>query len=470
MRHTCVEGTNNDGSRAPAARADKKLCQLALLHVALFGRCHYSATRWLWPGIPLLTRDRKQLSRSRGWLAASTPSISGLEQSDRRAEATVGRLVVELLNLGGLGHGDLAQSVAEMNRLDTLLWELSATADDLGPLTDLVRKSDAVPHQPVTVETLIADGAAPLNVLGERLSNVEMRTVGLVSLVRVNDERGAFVLACWPTQHDDVFHLISSVPSTDPRWQKVERWVGNASPCLVPCFLDHEDFSDIGTALFEHGNVEVSRLTARRRKDLSSLTRGWQQQSGTLRPNHLQAISDTEDDGASVRTLTLHVSYGGQPVVNLHLRRLAGATFYNGDFELFDTVVLRRLAVGAARRADLLTGRERKIAEPLPAPIAIKLPGPILADADATGDVIALLEEGTALAVAVLHRNPYLHVVVTDNTDGSNFDVVVTEEDAIEVYPGFRASMGALSRLTQMLGERFEAWSISDAGELVASV
>lgn len=357
-----------------------------------------------------------------------------------------------------------------MNRLDSLLWELSETAHELGPLVELVSRTDLVPRQPVTVETLIADGAAPLHVLSERAPRSELRTVGLVSLLRVDDERGPFVLAAWPTQHDDVFHMVSSVPSTDARWQKVDRWIGNASPRLVRCFLDHDDFSAIGTALSEHGDVEVSRLTARRRKDLSSLNRGWQHQAGTLRPDHLQAIADTEDDGASVRTLTLHLSHHGKPVLNLHLRRLAGATFYNGDFQIFDDVVLHRLAIAAARRADLLSGRERKVAQPLPAPIAIKLPGPILTDADATGEVITLLEEGTAFAVAVLHRNPYLHLVVTDNADGSNFDVVVTEEEAIEVFPGFRASLGALSRLTQTLGERFEALSISEADDLAESV
>jgi hypothetical protein len=67
------------------------------------------------------------------------------------------------------------------------------------------------------------------------------------------------------------------------------------------------------------------------------------------------------------------------------------------------------------------------------------------------------------MAIAVLHRNPYLHVVVTDYADGSNFDVFVTEPDAIEVHPGFRSSLGALTRLTQSLGERFEALKIAEA-------
>jgi hypothetical protein len=81
----------------------------------------------------------------------------------------------------------------------------------------------------------------------------------------------------------------------------------------------------------------------------------------------------------------------------------------------------------------------------------------------ATGEVLAELERQRSTAVSVLHRNPYLHVAVTDYTDGSNYDVFVTTPDAIEIIPGFRASMGALAKVTQRLGERFEALEITEA-------
>lgn len=353
------------------------------------------------------------------------------------------------------------KSQAALTRFDALLWDLTTTADAVLPLADLVRKSDAVPHEPVTVETLIADGANPLDVL--RPDNVpsEARTLGLVSLLRVHDDGGPFVLSAWPTHFPGVFQLVSSIPSTDGRWRKVERWISNASPRLVPCFLDHDDFADIGTALSEFGEVEVGRLTARRRSDMSSLTRGWKARAGTLRPTHDEAISDAEDERASVRTLTLQVG-GDKPRLSLHLRRLAGATFYNGDFAIFEKIVLGRLATAASRRAKLLSGRARQIDVELPKPISIRLPGDILIDADATGEVVSELERARGLSVAVLHRNPYLHVVVTDYADGSNFDVLVTAANAIDVYPGFRASMGSYTRLTQGLGERFEALEITE--------
>lgn len=345
-----------------------------------------------------------------------------------------------------------------MTRFDALLWQQAQASGEVGSLVDAVKRAEGKPRDQIAVETVIVDQDNPFEVIRPRSDPFEVRHAGLVSLMLIGDDDGPFVLGAWPTAYDGVFHLVGSVPTTDPRWRKVERWVAAAAPAVVPCFLNHEDFADIGTALSEFGEVEVSRLTARKRSDQSSLSRGWKARVGSLRPSHHEAIADAESEGASVRTLTLQID----DALSLHLRRLAGATYYSGDFALFDRSVLGRLATAASRRRVLLSGRERHIDAPLHEPISIRLPGPIFVDAQATGEVLAELEQQRGLAVAVLHRNPYLHVVVTDYADGSNFDVFVTSPHAIDVYPGFRASLGALTRLTQRLGERFEAVEIGE--------
>jgi hypothetical protein len=33
------------------------------------------------------------------------------------------------------------------------------------------------------------------------------------------------------------------VPTTNPRWRKVDQWVGQAASEIVPVFLDHDDFA-----------------------------------------------------------------------------------------------------------------------------------------------------------------------------------------------------------------------------------
>jgi hypothetical protein len=352
----------------------------------------------------------------------------------------------------------MTDALSKMTPLDQSLW-LSADNGDLTTLSAAVHAAHQVVGEHVTVETVVADAEEPLSAIRPTSVRTELRRAGLVSLLKVDDDQGPFVLGAWPTGQDSIFHLVGSVPTTDPRWRKVARWIANAAPAVVPCFLNHDDFVGIGTVLSEYGEVEVGRLSARKRSDLSSLNRGWPARVGSLRPSHHEAISEAENEGASVRSLTLSIA----DVISFHLRRVAGATFYSGDFGLFERCVLAPLAVAANRRRTLLIERHRTVGEAVLEPISIRLPGPTLADYMATGEVLAELERQRSTAVSVLHRNPYLHVAVTDYTDGSNYDVFVTTPDAIEIIPGFRASMGALAKVTQRLGERFEALEIAEA-------
>lgn len=51
----------------------------------------------------------------------------------------------------------------------------------------------------------------------------------------------------------------------------------------------------------------------------------------------------------------------------------------------------------------------------------------------------------------MLHRNPYLHVLVSDHLDGSTFDLFVTDDDDLQLIPGPYASVSALGRVTDAL-------------------
>lgn len=345
-------------------------------------------------------------------------------------------------------------------RFDALLWK-QAQEGSIDPLAVLVSAAAGTRREPVVVQTIIVQDLNPLEVIVPRGSeSYTVAHVGDVAVMRIDDQKGPFVLSAWPTGHDGVFHLIGSIPSTDSRWGKVDRWIAHAAPMAVRCFLDHEDFRDIGAALSEHDEVEVQRVSGRMHADRSSWNRGFPALAGDdLRPDHRDIVAEAEALGASLRSLHLHVG----DVMDVLLRRMAGATFYRGDFEVFQYRVLARLALAAARRRDLLSNRERRIDEPLKQPIQVKLPVALFTDPKATGEVLHMLEAASDVSYAVVHRNPYLHVVVTDNTDGSNYDVFVTEADSIDIHPGFRASMGSLSRLAHGFGNYFEADDLREA-------
>lgn len=340
--------------------------------------------------------------------------------------------------------------------VDAAFWDLALSDRPPVALADLEALVRRAPGTPLTVETVLVDADDPVGAIAS--PGDDLLRFGVVSALRIPDENGAFVVSVWPAGPGGVFHLAATVPSTDGRWRKLDRRVASAAPAVVPFFLDHDDFAAIGTSLSEHGDVEVSRMTARDREDQSSLSKGWPSKKGTARPSPQDVLAYADDSGAVVRTMTMYVD----DVLALHLRRRAGATFYSGGFSVFDALVLGRLAQAGGQRRALLTGRARQVGERPAAPLTIRLPSRLFTSAERTGELVEALSRQRDMSVAVMHRNPYLHVVATDYLDGSNFDVFVTTEDAIDIHPGYRASVGALGRLTQALSERFLAHDIAE--------
>lgn len=339
-----------------------------------------------------------------------------------------------------------------MSRFDEALWA-AANSGDIPALGDLVKNVEGKPAEAIVVETVILNEGGIFDRFAGQLVNVGPRSV-----LRVFDDRGSFTLLAEPTTREGIYHLIGSVPSSDGRWKRVERTLVTSSPDLTPCFLNHDDFADLGTSLSEFGAVEVRAMSARHRLHTKSVTTTWQKLESHLRPDPQTAILEAEEAETSVRTLRLHIS----EVLDVHLRRLSGATYYGGDFGVFSSIILARLADAAFRRRNLMHGRARQVAQPTPAPIQITLPVPAFKSASDTARVIEELAAPQRLSHAVLHRNPYLQVSVIDHSDGSNFDVLVTRPDTIEVQPGFRASAGALTALVQQLTDRFAAEDIRE--------
>jgi hypothetical protein len=349
--------------------------------------------------------------------------------------------------------------VETLSSFDRALWASATGAGPPKSLHDTVAATFTGGRQEqLTVWTVLAD-EDPTELLGRRGGHaIEGRAhAGAVGLLLVSDNAGPFVLSVWPTNETGVYQLIGTVPVTDQRWRRVERWVATGAPRVVGFVLNEADFDGIGAALGEHGRVEVSRLAARMLADGSSYSRGWPESRRHDRPTYRQAVAEVEGQ-ASIRTLTVHVA----DTLSLHLRRHAGATYYGGSFRLFEDVVLFALINAAGRRRRLLTGRARRSSAVARTAIAVKLPTGMFADSEQIAALLESLSEQRGTGIAVLHRNPYLHVAVTDYLDGSNADLFVLDDDAVVIFPGYRASTGALTRLTEHLAERFAAREVAD--------
>jgi hypothetical protein len=330
---------------------------------------------------------------------------------------------------------------------DEWLWNTAAD----GAVASLREVGEHLGGEQLTSWTLITTTDAPLHRISEIAGpRTTYRRASSTELLRIHDRDGDWLATTWPSGDLNAIHVVGAVPATDRRWDRFFRWAGYASPAVIQLVLDDAEITAMVRELEHYGPVGVSRLTARVRADKSSYARGWPVSGGQERPSFDAALAEIQDV-ASIRTLLLHVGTS----ITLHLRRRAGATFYSGDFALFEEVVLRLLATTAQRRFDLLSNRRRNRGARLNTAIAVELEAPFLDDPDAVTDLLDEMTRPHHLGIAVLHRNPYLHVVVTDYADGSNFDAFVTNDDRVIIHPGYRTTAAALARFTEVVSERF---------------
>ncbi|MQA75218.1 MAG: hypothetical protein GEU88_12880 [Solirubrobacterales bacterium] len=342
----------------------------------------------------------------------------------------------------------MTSSHEEARVFEEWLWSLDQTRLDSFSLLELQRIATqaALVLPQLTFLTVVAESDAPAEVLSSAAGVRESRVGERLALLRVGSGRGRYVVAAAPAA-DGVVHLFGAPPVTDSRWRRVEEtWMRSAAPRMAKVILNRSDFEGIGDALTEHGSIEVARMTARVLRDHSSYSRGWPSEPHIRRLTHREALAET--DGMIVRTLTLQVGANTQ----VHLRREAGASFYRGDFRMFADVVLRRLTTAAAERRELLSDRQRAPRETAAQLLSMKLSDLDLDESSVRAQLVDAVSGIHGMQAAVLHENPYLHVLVSDFLSGASFDVVVTDERRLDIIPGLRSSVGSLARLTDALG------------------
>jgi hypothetical protein len=344
--------------------------------------------------------------------------------------------------------------------LDRFLWEAALAQSPSVSLSEALTHAypEGSPDQ-VTVWTVAADGVDPAGALsqraGEKLGAIVER-LGATSLLYVPEGGGAYVVGIWPTSYSGVSLLVGTAPVTSSRWRKVERWVARSAPRLFVPYLTETEFESVLNGLGSVGETAVSRLTARAlEREESSYSRGWRAQK--RRRSHVEVLAEIRGLYAP-KTIALEVV--GH--LSVHLRRNAGATYYGGDFDIFERLIIRPFAQIASERRQLFLDRKRESSQEPVRPLRIRLATDAFGEADALASLIeSLSQPGTS--VAVLHGNPYIHIALTNYADGSNVDAFVFHDNELVIYPGYVASTGALARIAADVSERFEAADVSDA-------
>lgn len=343
------------------------------------------------------------------------------------------------------------------SRIDRRLWEAAQRGELPAAMADAFEMAQIAKTEHLTFETIMCLTDPVEAILGS-VESLNVVSSNGNHLVKIPHADGDFVLGCWATESSGVFQLSGSVPTTDRRWKRINTAVSGA-PDIMRCFLDEATFRTLAVDSVGSAPTEVIRMTAWRQSDSSSLNRSWQAKSGHRRYTPLEIFDLARSEGTSVRSLTVMA----ENLAHCHLRRTSGSTFYSGDIRAFVHRVLEPLARFSGERLSLLADRTRVVNEPLRPPVSIALPESVFVSGEDTSRLRTLIEDIPKLSVAVLHGNPYLHLMVADHSDGSTFDVVVTDPASVDIYPSFRSTAPALSRLAQRIAEHFSSSSIREA-------
>lgn len=338
---------------------------------------------------------------------------------------------------------------------ESLLW--SQFADSKNPTfrSAFVAAREALSRPSLTVTTVFTDDDAdPLEALSDRGTWVTTKHGSALFLPEIGD---GLIVTAWSTRYPSVWHVASLVNTTSSQWRRFENLLFAVGTNVSRVRLDTEQFTQVAVALHQFGEARVRKIATRSRSvrreavDISYPT--------SDKPSPLDVLAEQEEQGNDVVTMLVGYDDG----VAVHVRRLAGASLYRGNVGDFESILLPVFADASETTRQLLTGRSRKVGEPMPEAVVVDLPLDRFNGAADTQVVLDLLLGQTNCAVAVLHRNPYFHAVVTDLTDGSSFDVLITNAHQVKVYSGFLTRTQQLARVTQTLADALGAERLLEA-------
>lgn len=135
----------------------------------------------------------------------------------------------------------------------------------------------------------------------------------------------------------------------------------------------------------------------------------------------------------------------------------------NGQFDLFERVLVEELLRFSAERLQFFSERDRvSTADHTPRPVQISYESEIFKSPKETKRLVESLRRFRHGTCTMLHANPYIHLSLVDNIDYSSADVWVLSQNEILVVPQMRASSDALKRIVNHIFEYFREGSISE--------
>ncbi|MFA4889974.1 MAG: hypothetical protein WC628_10475 [Candidatus Omnitrophota bacterium] len=130
--------------------------------------------------------------------------------------------------------------------------------------------------------------------------------------------------------------------------------------------------------------------------------------------------------------------------------------YYSGRINRFLDYILPTIAKIVERKINIFKDKERNYENAEATPLCINFSQDVIGCKYDNIRLIKALEKVSGGAVAVYHKNPYLHMSFLDFIDGSNFDIFITDSNKITIIPNYKCSMYSLMRVTDQIFKGFD--------------
>jgi hypothetical protein len=146
--------------------------------------------------------------------------------------------------------------------------------------------------------------------------------------------------------------------------------------------------------------------------------------------------------------------------VDAFISRRGKLQFHSGDASRFFDDLLPVFADIGQQKADLFGDKERSEETGDVNEIEISFDKSHFKNPPDNRKLIKTLDELSNSNITVYHNNPYAHVSVFDNVDGSSCDVFITGPKEVSIVPSYRGSFNSLMRVAEQISRELEEGEI----------
>jgi len=131
------------------------------------------------------------------------------------------------------------------------------------------------------------------------------------------------------------------------------------------------------------------------------------------------------------------------------------------EFKIFIEHIIGKSIEIFQKRREQLSNRARKKEENYACkPIFIEFGEPIFKNKEKNICLADVINKFTNSACSIIHENPYMHAIITDYQDNSNYDIWVLADNNITIVPQTVCSMSSLNRFINHLSKEFQEGEI----------